>query len=100
MSPNKLLISSFKVCKFHAKFYRIPCNSIRGRAIERIFGKRRIATNLPRILLYGIVQRFAFNILTLKDDIDIAFGGIADRGHCSCNFSRIFRKMQILRSIE
>ena len=32
---------------------------------------------LSRILLHGIEQNFACNILTLKDDIDVNFASIA-----------------------
>ena len=32
---------------------------------------------LPQILLIGIVQNFAYNVLTLKDNTDIIFAVIA-----------------------
>ena len=56
---------------------------------------------LSWIILHGIVQNFARNILTLKGDIDMIFAGNRlDRGCCSHNFSEIFRKMPILSSSE
>ena len=50
-------------------------NSVGGAAIP--FFPKILVVVLSRILLYGIVQNFACNILTLKDDFDIIFVSIA-----------------------
>ena len=48
------------------------CSSIGGAAIFQI-----LVIVPTRILLPGIVQNFACNLLTFKDDIDIIFAAIA-----------------------
>ena len=55
---------------------------------------------LSQILLHGIVRNFACNILTLKDNTDINFAGIARWGRCSHNFSRNFEITLFLVSDE
>ena len=55
---------------------------------------------LSQILLHGIVQNFPCDMPSLNDDIVIIFEHNLIGGDISHIFSRIFRKMQILCSIE
>ena len=45
---------------------------------------------LSRILLHGIVQNFAWNMLTLKDDIDVIFAVYLATGALWSKFSQNF----------
>ena len=75
------------------------CSSLLGSAIP--FLPIFFMTVLSWILLHEIRQKFACIILTLKSAINVIFCGHRRvRGHCTRNFSRIFRIMQILSSTE
>ena len=55
---------------------------------------------LSRILLHGIIQNFAYNLLTLRDNIERIFDGVALQGLLQSQIFQNFWRSNITASIE